>query len=68
MSNLLLTNLSYNASDREIRAWIESGGVGGKSIRLVRDVVTEVSEAFGHVEPKGSIELTEAISNLDDSG
>jgi len=47
MSNLLLINLPYNASDREIREWIESRGIGTKSIRIVRDVVSGVSPAFG---------------------
>lgn len=65
MSILLLINLPYNASDREIREWIESRGIGTKSIRIVRDLVTGVSPAFGHVELKGSIELKEAISILD---
>ena len=64
MSNLLLINLPYNASDREIREWIESRGIGTKSIRIVRDLVAGVSPAFGHVELKG-IELKEAISILD---
>ena len=65
MSNILLTNLPYNVSDREIREWIESRGIGTKSIRIVRDLVSGVSPAFGHVELKGSIELKEAISILD---
>jgi RNA recognition motif-containing protein len=65
MSNLLLVNLPYNASDREIREWIESRGIGTKSIRIVRDQVTGVSPAFGHVELKSNIDLNEAISILD---
>ena len=64
MSDLLLLNLPSNASNREIREWIESRGVGTKSIRIVRDVVPHVSPALGHVELKGSIELKEAISIL----
>jgi hypothetical protein len=55
MSNLLLMNLPYNASDREIREWIESRSIGTKSIRIIRDLVSGVSSAFGHVELKGSI-------------
>ena len=66
MSKLLLINLPYNASDREIREWIESRGIGTKSIRIVRDhLAAGVSPAFGHVELKGSIELKDAISILD---
>ena len=65
MSNLLLINLPYNASDSEIRDWVESRGIGTKSIRIVHDLVTAVSPAFGHVELKGGIELEKAISILD---
>jgi hypothetical protein len=34
MSNLLLINLPYDASDREIREWLESRGIATKSIRV----------------------------------
>ena len=65
MPDLLLANLPYNASDHEIREWIESRGIETKSIRVVRDLVSGVSPAFGRVELKGSIELKEAIGILD---
>src|SRR5689334_1039052 len=45
MSGLLLTNLPYNASNPEIREWIESRGIGTKSIRIFRDEVSGVSPA-----------------------
>ena len=64
MSDLLLINLPCNASNREIREWIESRGIGTKSIRVVRDLGPSVSPAFGHVELKGSVEVKEAISIL----
>lgn len=65
MSNLLLVNLPYNVSDREVRKWIESRGIGTKSIRVVRDLVTGASPSFGHVELKSKMTLREAISILD---
>ena len=65
MSNLLLINVPYNVSDREIREWIESRGIGTKSIRVVRDLVTGASPSFGHVELRGSTALKEAIFLLD---
>jgi RNA recognition motif-containing protein len=65
MSNLLLVNIPYNVSDREVREWIESRGIGTKSIRVVRDVVTGASPSFGHVELKSRSSLKEAISILD---
>jgi hypothetical protein len=65
MSNLLLINLPHKASDREIRQWIESRGIGTKSIRIRRDLVSGVSSAFVQVELKSSVEPKEAISILD---
>jgi hypothetical protein len=65
MSSLLLINLPYKASDREITEWIGSRGIGTKSIRILRDLVTGSAPACVHVELKGSIELDEAISILD---
>jgi hypothetical protein len=58
-------NLPCNVSDREIRQWIESRGIGTKSIRIIRDLVSGASPAFVRVELKGSIELREAIFLLD---
>jgi RNA recognition motif-containing protein len=65
MSNLLLINVPYNVSDREIREWIESRGIGTKSIRVVRDLVAGASPSFGHVELKSSTALKDAILLLD---
>ncbi len=65
MSNLLLANLPYNATDRELREWIESRGIETRSIRIIRDVVAGVSPAFGRVELKDSIGIKEVISILD---
>jgi len=65
MSNLLLINVPYNVSDREIREWIESRGIGTKSIRVVRDLVPGASPSFGHVELKSNTALKEAIFLLD---
>jgi hypothetical protein len=65
-STLLLSNVPYNVSDREIRQWIESRGVGTKSIRMIRALEADASPASGrHVELTGSIELKDAISILD---
>ena len=65
MSNLLLINLPYNVSDRELREWIESRGIQTKSIRVVRDLVAGASPSFGRVELNSRTELKEAISVLD---
>jgi RNA recognition motif-containing protein len=65
MFDLLLINIPHNASDREIREWIESRGIGAKTIRIVRHREVGVSPSYGRVKLDGSIELKEAISILD---
>ena len=65
MTNLLLTNLPYNVTDREVREWVESRGIGTKSIRVVRDYVTGASPSFGQVELKSRTALKDAIFILD---
>jgi RNA recognition motif-containing protein len=65
MSNLLLINLPWNVSDREIRQWVESRGIEAKSIRVIRDLVAGASPSFGRVELKSSTSMKEAVSILD---
>jgi RNA recognition motif-containing protein len=61
MTRLFLINIPYNCSDRELQDWVESRGIQTRSIRIVRDLVSGVSPAFGYVELKDSSELKEAI-------
>lgn len=63
-ANILLPNLPYNASDREVRKWIESRGLEARSNQIVRDRVTGISPAFGYVQLDGAVDLQEAISLL----
>jgi RNA recognition motif-containing protein len=65
MSNLLLINLPWNVSDREIRQWVESRGIEAKSIRVIRDLVAGASPSFGRVELKSTTSMKEAVSILD---
>ena len=64
MSKLFLINIPYNCSDRELQDWVESRGIQTRSIRIVRDLVSGASPAFGYVELRDSSELQDAIGVL----
>ena len=64
MSKLFLVNIPYNCSDRELQEWVESRGIETRSIRIVRDLVSGVSPAFGYVELNDDTRIKEAISVL----
>jgi len=64
MSKLFFINIPYNCSDRELLEWVESRGIGTRSIRIVRDLVAGVSPAFGYVELKDVTQIKEAITIL----
>ena len=71
MATLLLVNLPYNASDRELREWIESRGIQTDTILITRCPVMEMSIVFGKtpaasglIELKDGMEIQEAISIL----
>lgn len=64
MSKLFFVNVPYNCSDRELKEWVESRGIETRSIRIVRDLVSGVSPAFGYVELKDDTQIHEAISVL----
>jgi len=61
---LLLTNLPYNCSDRELKGWVESRGFQTGAIRIVRDFVSGASPAFGYVELNMDVTTSEAIAAL----
>jgi RNA recognition motif-containing protein len=61
---LFLTNLPYNCSDSELQSWIESHGIQTLSVRIVRDLVSGVSPAFGYVELKNDKTMNETIAML----
>jgi RNA recognition motif-containing protein len=64
VSRLLFTNIPYNCTDKEFKDWVESHGLETRSIRIVRDLVSGVSPAFGHVDLKDRARLDEAITIL----
>jgi RNA recognition motif-containing protein len=61
---LFLINLPYNCADRELRQWVESRGIETRSIRIVRDLVSGVSPAFGYVELEDDSRSEDAIRVL----
>jgi ribosomal protein L12E/L44/L45/RPP1/RPP2 len=63
-SQLLLMNLPYNCSDRELQEWIESRGIEIVSIRIIRDLVAGVSPAFGYATLKDHTRMDTAVSLL----
>ena len=63
-SRLLLSNIPYNCSDGELREWVEPRGVQIRSIRVIRDLVANVSPAFGYVELENHHEIDEAVASL----
>ena len=64
MSKLFFINIPYNCSDRELQEWVESRGIETRSIRIVRDLVSGVSPAFGYVELKDSSLIQEPVNTL----
>ena len=63
-SQLFLMNLPYNCSERELKEWIESRGIDVESIRIIRDLVSGASPAFGYAVLKDHTRLEEAITAL----
>jgi|SRR6516225_8545037 RNA recognition motif-containing protein len=63
-SHLLMTNIPYNCSEHELQEWLESRGIGTTAIRIVRDLVSGASPAFGYVELKDHKAIGEAVTAL----
>jgi RNA recognition motif-containing protein len=61
---LFLINLPYNCADRELKNWVESRGIETRSVRIVHDLVSGVSPAFGYVDLKDDSRMDDAIRAL----
>jgi hypothetical protein len=59
MCVLFFTNLPYNCSELELRQWIEARGTQIDSVRIVRDVVSEASPAFGYAALQDCARMSE---------
>ena len=66
MSTLFMVNIPYNCTESELNAWVESSGIGVKSIRLIQDTVAGVSPSFAYVELSEGSNTEIAISSLND--
>ena len=62
---LLFINLPYNCSDRELKEWIEIRGIEIDSVRIIHDLVSGVSPAFGYAELRDSERINDAVASLD---
>jgi len=65
MPRLFLTNLPHNCEDGELRGWLEEQGFAVESVRLVRDLVSGVSPAFGYISVRGCSDDVDPIKLLD---
>ena len=65
MARLFLTNIPYDCHETDVRRWIEAKGLDVDSVRLVRDLVTGMSPAFGYVSLRPQMDHADAIRLLD---
>jgi RNA recognition motif-containing protein len=64
MGTLFFVNVPHNYSDSELANWVESAGIGVKSVRLIRDLVAGVSPSFAYVDIGDQIAIQDAIGRL----
>jgi RNA recognition motif-containing protein len=63
-SSLYLVNLPHNCTDKELKDWIESRGFQTSAIRIIHDVISGVSPAFGYVRLNDDSQIEEACTAL----
>ena len=61
MPELFISNVPFDCADAELRQWVESYGFHVESVRIVRDLVTCVSPAFGYIALRNGNQEGEAI-------
>jgi RNA recognition motif-containing protein len=59
-----MVNIPHNCTELELTTWVESHGVGVKSVRLIQDTVACVSPSFAYVEVSEEASLDKAIRKL----
>jgi RNA recognition motif-containing protein len=64
MSSLFMMNVPHNCDESELLSWVESFGIGVKSVRLIRDTVAGVSPSFAYVEITDDIHIADAIGKM----
>lgn len=63
-THLLMINIPYNCSERQLQEWVESRGIETRNIRVIQDSVAGVSPAFGYIELKDARIKRQAICTL----
>jgi RNA recognition motif-containing protein len=64
LQQILFVNLPYNCSEQELNDWIRSRGVKSRSVRIIHDLVSGVSPAFGYASVDDEISIPSIISAL----
>ena len=64
MATLFMTNVPHDCSERELTDWVESRGIGVKSVRVIRDTVAGVSPSFAYVDIVGDTGIDVAVHTL----
>jgi RNA recognition motif-containing protein len=59
-----VVNVPHNCTDDELSKWVESSGIEVKEVRLIRDLVANVSPCFAYVEIQAGIPIADAVQKL----
>ena len=65
MPGLFLLNVPLDCEDTELQEWVESRGFEVESVRIVRDLVSNASPAFGYIKLCNTDHNADAIEALD---
>ncbi len=64
MGTLFMMNVPHNCSDNELVDWVQSSGIQVQKIRMIRDLVANVSPSFAYVEISEKVPVAEAVEKL----
>ena len=64
MATLFMTNVPHDCTESELTDWVESSGIGVKSVRVIRDTVAGVSPAFAYVDLNEGMGVKDAVNTL----
>ena len=64
MATIFMTNIPHDCTEMELTRWVESSGIGVKSVRVIRDTVAGVSPAFAYVDIIDDMAINDAINTL----
>lgn len=64
MKKLYIGNVSYQASEQDLREWFSSAGINADSVTLIRDSYTNQPRGFAFAEISNDAEAERAIQEL----